>query len=100
MSTREHEIPVDQARALVAAPGWHRSFGMFPGEHWRHRDGQGCIHVRVDGDRAWVHRDAWDPGQARRVVEHMVEAAFEIPSAIRAWLSRNGTNGPSRRTSS
>lgn len=80
-------MDVAEARRLVVGPGWRPSIGLGPGSHWRKTDGEGCWHIRIDGDRAFVHRDRWD-AEPRRFVEHAIEAAFALPSVVRAWWHR------------
>lgn len=67
----EVAVDLDYAQAMVEGGRYELSFGMFTGAHYRKQCGDGCYHLRIVGDEAWLHRDAWDP--RRFPVQHTPE---------------------------
>lgn len=60
-----------EAENLLASGEYAQSFGLRGGHHFRKNRGDGCYHLRVDGQRALLHWDAWDP--RRFPVQHFFE---------------------------
>ncbi len=70
----EAELPLWEAHALLQAGGYQAASGLGSGRHYRKARHQGCYHLRIDGQRAYLHWDEWDP--RRFPVEHF----FETPT--------------------
>lgn len=69
----ERPISRRRASALLRSGRFRPATGMYPGRHFRSRDGDGCLHLRVlDNGRAYLHRDRWDPGV--HPIRHVLEA--------------------------
>lgn len=94
MSTSERQIPLQAAEAIAADPTYRfrPSTGLLPGRHWRRTSREGCIHLRINGGKAWMHRDYWDPG--RFPVEHVVEVVLDIPRLFSDAFSGPREPGP------
>jgi len=67
-------IDLDVAGELLDDDVYEDAVGLFPGQHFRKDRGDGCYHLRIHRNRAWLHRDRWDP--RRYPVEHF----FETPA--------------------
>ena len=75
------ELTRSAARALVRDRAYEESYGLLLGRHYRKRRGEGCYHLRVRGDRAWLHWDGQDP--RRFPVGHFFETpVLWVPSAV------------------
>lgn len=78
-SGKDRDIPLADAAELLRTGLFAKHDGLFPGKHYRMEDGEGCIHLRVHGDKAFIHRDQYDP--RRFPLEHMWE------SPLLRWVS-------------
>lgn len=75
------ELTRHAAYALVRDPAYEESYGLLPGRHYRKRRGEGCYHLRVRGNLAWLHWDGQDP--RRFPVGHFFETPMLwVPSAL------------------
>jgi len=70
----EVEIGMSTARQLLKSGGYRQAMGLLRGKHFRKELGSGCYHLRMVGQRAWLHWDRWDP--RRFPVQHF----FETPA--------------------
>jgi hypothetical protein len=81
---QELQISDDELKALVKSGKYKRHIGLMPGEHYRRKKGKGSYHLRVKGNKAYVHWDKWDP---RR---HPVRHALEVPRLWKPLLKSAG----------
>lgn len=65
------ELTTYEANTLLRGGGYVEAFGLYLGRHYRRQRGEGCYHLRIDGNRAWLHWDRWDP--RRFSLEHFFE---------------------------
>ena len=74
--TNQDEVSISMADAydLMDDPDYEEARGILPGWHFRKERGEGCYHLRVRGDSAWLHWDRWDP--RRYPIQHF----FETPA--------------------
>ncbi|ATB33223.1 hypothetical protein [Melittangium boletus] len=70
----ELEVSLHEARWLLAGGQYEAHVGLGAGRHYRKPRRDGCYHLRVNGQRAFLHWDEWDP---RR---HPIEHFFETPA--------------------
>ncbi len=79
------ELSVAAASSLLWSGGYARSYGLFPGIHYRKEWGTGCFHLRFNDGRAWLHWDRWDP--RRYPIEHFFESpTLWVPAATAGAL--------------
>ena len=75
-SQTEVRISLGAAAGMVAYGGYEAAVGLLPGGHYRKARGEGCYHLRVTSEAAFLHWDQWDP--RRSPVRHF----FESPALV------------------
>jgi len=80
----ERALDSYQTQELLRWGGYHRSYGLGVGEHFRKQKGQGCFHLRVVNGRGALHWDERDP--ERDPVGHFFEAPQLWGTAFAAVL--------------
>lgn len=75
-SQTEVRISLEVAASMVGYGGYQPAVGLLAGEHYRKARGEGCYHLRVTGEAAFLHWDQWDP--RRSPVRHF----FESPALV------------------
>lgn len=76
----ELEIPLWEAQELLQRGSYLEASGLGSGRHYRKQRQHGCYHLRIDGQRAYLHWDEWDP--RRFPVEHFFETPALWGSAL------------------
>lgn len=77
-SQTEVRISLMAAASMVEYGGYEAAAGLLPGNHYRKARGEGCYHLRVTDQGAFLHWDQWDP--RRSPVRHFLESpALVLP---------------------
>jgi len=77
-SQTEVRISLEAVASMVEYGGYEPAVGLLPGNHYRKPRGEGCYHLRVTDEAAFLHWDQWDP--RRSPVRHFFESpALVIP---------------------
>ncbi|MBM7112467.1 hypothetical protein [Archangium primigenium] len=90
----ELEISLTEAHWLLEDDRYQVHFGIGSGRHYRKPRSNGCYHLRIDGTRAFIHWDEWDP--RRHPIEHFFETPVlwgsALAIAVGTWLLSSNDN--------
>ncbi len=81
-SQTEVRISREAAASMVEYGGYEAAVGLLPGDHYRKARGEGCYHLRVTDEAAFLHWDHWDP--RRSPVLHFFESPALVLPAVAA----------------
>ncbi len=87
----EMQIPMHVADALLDGGGYEAvSLGLKEGKHYRKQRASGCYHLRIEGGRAFLHWDQWDP--RRHPLRHTAETP-ELRAVVALGLTALALKG-------